>query len=143
RSIGPPGPLFGPSTCSRAHWIEDDVPKSLEEMLLRLDRFRAVAGAKEVAPANVVAIEELRVAAVQRLHAAGQIGDLALDHEVVVRAHHAEAVALPAASLADGREQTDEAVVVGVCAADRRRIDAVHRDVEHTVRDVEATYASH
>ena len=95
---------------------------------------RTEAPFEDMSATTVTVVEELRVAAVQALHSFGQVRCRCLDDEVVMRAHEAVRVHLPAKSVGDHREQVEEVDPVDVGDEDRSFADAVRRHMEDPVR---------
>jgi len=103
-----------------------------------------VEPALEEMPATPVAtVEDLRVAAVEALHPGGKPLRRGRDDDVVVRVHQAVRVDIPAELLGDRLQQIEEVEPIDVLAEDRRRTDAVRRDVEDTVREVASAQPWH
>ncbi len=101
------------------------------------------AFAEKVALAAVFVVEGLRVAAVQQLHPGGELGAGALDDEVVMVPHQAEAVHGPAVTAHDPLEQVQEEDPVEVVAVDEAAVDAAAGQVVDPVGEQEAGDARH
>jgi len=104
---------------------------------------RAEAPFEDMSATTVAVVEELRIAAVEALHSLGQVRCRGLDDEVVVRAHEAVRVHLPAKLAGDHREQVEEVDPVDVGDEDRGVADAVRRHVEDPVRKAASQYSRH
>jgi hypothetical protein len=76
----------------------------------------------------------LGVAAVQELHAGGELRACALEHEVVVVAHQAEGVQAPAEPLDRLPEQAEEEAAIVVVQVDQRTRDPAAADVVDPIR---------
>jgi hypothetical protein len=98
---------------------------------------------EDVAAAPVPFVEELRVAAVEAVHAGGELGRGRLDDEVVVGAHQAVGLDAPVELARADRQQVEEVDPVDVVAEDRRVLDPVRRDVEVPVREAASEEARH
>jgi hypothetical protein len=107
------------------------------------DHPRMEAALEQVTPPAVALVEELRVAAVEPLHASRQVLDGRLDEQVIVRVHKAVGVYLPAEGCGDHGQQVEEVDAVDVLEEDPRLPDAVRRDVEDPVRKVSPQQACH
>jgi hypothetical protein len=94
-----PPPLVDRVAESRADGVLDDVAAYGVQVALVLDCPRREAVCKEVSEAPVPLVEGLRVAALETLEAARELGLGAVQDEVVVRGHEAERVQRPAVSL--------------------------------------------
>src|SRR5262249_6447405 len=89
-------------------------------------------------------VERLRVVAVQKLHAVGQLLASRFDDEVVVVAHEAERVAAPLVLRDGDAEEHEEEMSVAVVEEDRYPPSAARADVKDPlVRHVGARWASH
>jgi hypothetical protein len=93
------------------------------------DHRAAEAVAEEVPHPSVALVELLGVRAVQDLHAGRQRLEVGLDDQVVVIAHQAERVEVPAEPAHDDSEQPKEMAAVLVVAVDPRPVDAARGDV--------------
>jgi hypothetical protein len=107
------------------------------------DHPRGEAGSEDVAVAIVATIEPLGVRSVEVLHPRREALGRRLDDEVVMRAHQAEGVALPAVALDDEGEQREEEASVVVVEVDETAKDASRRDLEDAVRQVATPDARH
>jgi hypothetical protein len=63
---------------------------------------------------RVPLVEALCVDAVQPLHALGEVGSCAVDDQVVMRAHQAVGVAVPAVAADRFREELEEEDAIGI-----------------------------
>jgi hypothetical protein len=63
------------------------VPRRVVQVLLVLDRVGGEAVAEEMAPAPVLLVEALGIAAVQVVHPVGEVDAPHAGHDVVVRVH--------------------------------------------------------
>jgi hypothetical protein len=103
-----------------------------------------VETALEHVPAAAMAlVEELRIAAVQTLHARGEVLGRRLDDEVVVRAHEAIRVNDPVVVARDHGQQVEEVEPVDVHEEDRCVADAVGRDLEEPVWQISSQQSRH
>jgi hypothetical protein len=93
------------------------------------DHPAAEAIAEEVSRPAVALVELLGVRAVQDLHAGRQRVEVGLDDQVVVIAHQAERVEVPAEPAHHDPEQEEEVAAVLVVAVDPRPVDAAGGDV--------------
>ena len=105
-------------------------------MTLVADEPRSEAALEYMAAAAVALVEQLRVAAVQPLHARGEVRGRRLDDEVVVRVHQAVPVDGPAELACHHAQQVQEVDAVDVHAEDRCVTDAVGCDVKEPVREI-------
>jgi hypothetical protein len=112
-------------------------------MVVVVDRPGAETRAEDVAPSLVAAVEPLRVDAVQMLHPGRQLLGRRLHDEVVVRAHHAECMQLPAKAADDDIDEGDEEAAVVVVEEDVHVEDALGRDVDDAVREEITRNARH
>jgi hypothetical protein len=103
-------------------------------VLLGLDRAGVEAGAEEVAVTAVPLVDALGVDAVQPLHSVGEVGPRAADDEVVVRAHEAVGVAVPAVAVDRLGQDLEEEETVVVVQEEELREDGAGADVVHAVR---------
>jgi hypothetical protein len=101
------------------------------------------AGSEHVPVPAVATIEALSVGPVQVLHSLREAFRRRLEHEVVVRAHEAEGVALPLVALDDQRKEGQEEASVVVVHVDVPPKDASGRDVEDAVRQLATADAWH
>jgi hypothetical protein len=94
--------------------VPDDVLAGRVVLVVALDQLRPVAAAENVVDASVPLVEGSGVAAVQVAHALVEVGLRRLDEEVVVVAHQAADLHLPAVAALDAAEdvEEDDAVVV-------------------------------
>jgi hypothetical protein len=129
-----PRPLSDGIGEAGADGVLDDVTTGGEQVALPVDRSRGEASCEQVAEAAVALVEGLRVAALEALDAAGQLGLGAVQHEVVVRRHQAERVHRPAEALDAGPDVGEEEPPVVVVAKDRAAVHAARHHVEVAVR---------
>jgi hypothetical protein len=87
-----------------------------------------------VAEAAMPLVEGLRVAALEALDAAGELGLGAVKDEVVVRRHQAERVHRPAKALGARADVGEEEAPVVVVTEDRAAVDPARHHVEVPVR---------
>jgi hypothetical protein len=118
----------------RAHRVLDDVAAGGDEVALTVDRPRREAVGEEVPEASVPLVERLRVAALEALDAARELGLRAVEDEVVVRRHQAQRVHRPAEPFGARVDVGEEEAPVVVVAEDRAAVDAARHDVEVAVR---------
>ncbi len=88
-------------------------------------------------------VEPLRVAAVEALHAGGELGDGCVHDQVVVRAQYAEREDGPAEVVDVVKQKMEEAAAVEVVAERRRGIHAARPDMEEPVGKQSPQLASH
>jgi hypothetical protein len=88
-------------------------------------------------------VEALRVDAVEALHAAGEERAGGLDDDVVVRAHQAEGVRPPVATVDDGAEEAQECAAVVVVPVRERAHHRPRGDVVDPVREVASQLSRH
>ena len=112
-------------------------------MLVVADHPAGEAVAEDVAVPPMATVEALRIDAVQILHPVREPLDGRLDDEVVVRAHQAERVALPAVAADDEREQAQEVEAVGIVDENQPPEHAKSGDLEDPVRKLAASNAGH
>jgi hypothetical protein len=101
------------------------------------------APSKDVSMATVTHVEPLGVDAVEVLHARRQALDRRLDNEVIVRAHEAVRMAVPAVASGDQGEEGDEKTSIDGVEVDLAREHATGRHVEDPVGQVGAPNAGH
>jgi hypothetical protein len=109
--------------------IVDDVLERRLVLVLRLDQLRREAAAEDVVAAAVPLIERTCVLAIEVAHAVRKIRKRRLDDEVVVVAHQAARVQLPAVSARDATQDVDERVAILVVEHNRRAVVAARRHV--------------
>jgi len=80
---------------------------------------------EDVPAAPVPSVEQLRIAAVQALHAGREAGGGRLDDEVIVGVHQAVRLDAPAELPRGSREHVEEVQPVDVIAEDASVLDAV------------------
>jgi hypothetical protein len=127
----------------RAHRVLGHVGAGRLEVSLVPDDPRSEAALEHVPAAAVTLVEELRVAAVQPLHARGEVLCRRLEDEVVVRVHQAVPVDDPAELARHHAQQVQEVEAVDVDTEDRCVTDAVGRDVKDPVREISAQQPCH
>jgi hypothetical protein len=98
-------------------------------MVVVADHPAMEAVAEQVPSPAVTLVELLGVGAVQDLHAGRQRLEVGLDDQVIVVAHQAERVEVPAEAAHDDPEQAQEMAAVLVVAIDPRPVDAASGDV--------------
>jgi hypothetical protein len=98
------------------------------------DNPRVITITEQVTGAAVAAVEELRIDAVETLKARGEGLSVGGDDDVIVGAHQAERVAVPAMALDDVTEEPHEREPVHVVPEDGIPVDSSCGDVEETVR---------
>jgi hypothetical protein len=129
-----PRPLADGVGETGADWVLDDVTAGGEQVALPVDGSRGEAVGEQVAEAAVPLVERLRVAALEPLDAAGELGLRAVEDEVVVRRHQAERVHRPAIALGARVDVGEEEAPVVVVAEDRAAVDPARHHVEVPVR---------
>jgi hypothetical protein len=130
--------LFGALAEVGADGVVEVVGDGVCELLVASDQAAVEALAEDVAGARVLVVEGLGVAAVEVLHPGGQVGAGALDDEVVVVAHQAEAVHVPSVAAGDPLQEREEELAVEVVAVDRAAVDAARGQVVDPVGEEEA-----
>jgi hypothetical protein len=118
--------------------LEDDVADRPVERFLVADHPGAEASAEEVAPPSAPAVEVLRVAAVQPLHAVREVLALRLHHQVVVVAEQAVGGDAPVVAARDDEEHREEDEAVERVAVDHEPVDAARPHVEVAVGEQRA-----
>jgi hypothetical protein len=101
------------------------------------------APSEDVSMAAVTHVEPLRVDAVQILHARRQALDRRLDDKVVMRAHEAVRMAMPAVASGDQGEEGEEETPIHGVEVDRPCEHAAGRHMEDPVGQVGAANAGH
>jgi hypothetical protein len=96
-----------------------------------------------VAEAHVPRVERLRVAALQALEPAGEVGLGAVQDEVVVRRHQAQRVHRPPVPLGTHPQVGEERAPVVVVTEDCAPVDPARDDVEVPVGETGAKNARH
>jgi hypothetical protein len=129
-----PGPLSDGVGKTGPHGVLHDVTARGEQVALPVDRSRGEAVGEQVAEATVALVERLRVAALEALDAARQLGLGAVEDQVVVRRHQAERMHRPAEALGAGADVCEEEPPVVVVAEDRAPVHAARHHVEVPVR---------
>jgi hypothetical protein len=99
--------------------------------------------AEDVAVPSMARVEALCVDAVQVLHPGRELLDGRLDDEVVVRAHEAERMALPAVAPDHQREQSEEVQAVGIVDEHQPAENAARGDLEDPVGKLSAANPGH
>jgi hypothetical protein len=138
-----PRPLLRCFTQPRAHRVLEQVVDHDREVRLVLDQPGGEAAAEEVAAAPVLGIEGLRVAAVQALHPGREQSALRFDDEVVVVAHQAEGVQLPAVALGSRAQQREKEEPILVVAEDQAPRDPARDHVVDPVGEETARHSRH
>jgi len=123
--------------------VVDDIGERRFVLLLGLDEFRPEPAAEDVIAATVSTIERARVLAVEVAHAVGEIRQRRFDDQVVVIAHQAAGVQLPAVAAHDPVQDANERVPVRVVEDDRRVVVAPRRDVVVGACDERTAFATH
>jgi hypothetical protein len=134
-SAAAPAPLSGFAAKPGASGVLQHVTTRGEEVLLTVDDERGEAVLEEVTTAMVALVEQLRVAAVERMHSARKTVSACFDNEVVVRRHQAPREAAPIEPLKSAGEQSHERRTVVVVHEHRSAGNAAGRDVVRAVRD--------
>jgi hypothetical protein len=138
-----PRPLSDGVGETGAHGVLHDITAGGEQVALPVDRLRGEAVGEQMAEATVALVEGLRVAALEALDAAGQLGLGAVEDEVVVRRHQAERVHRPAEAFRAGADVCEEEAPVVVVAEDRAAVHAARHHVEVPVRKRGSRHARH
>jgi hypothetical protein len=123
--------------------VVDDVRERHFVLVLGLDQLRPEPAAEDVVAAAVSVIESPRVLAVEVAHSVGEIRQRRFDDEVVVIAHQAAGVQLPAVAAHDPVQDANERVAVGVVEHDRRVVVPRRRDVVVGAGGERTTFATH
>jgi hypothetical protein len=110
--IAAPLPFLWVRAQSRSDGVENDVTRELERVRLVVDHLVEVAAFKERAFPAVLQVEPHRIAALQILHAGGQVGVRRLDCQMEVIAHQAIRMAPPAIAPNGALEQLEEVLPV-------------------------------
>src|SRR5439155_8033327 len=110
--VAAPRPLGKVRADSCSHRVHDDVATEGEQVRFALDEDRAIARLEDVAAAVMPYVEPLCIAPVQLPHAARQVWQRCLDHEVVVVVHEAVRVAEPREALDDMSEEAEEVLPI-------------------------------
>jgi hypothetical protein len=125
------------------HGVVADVRLGCRELLLVLDRAASVAVTPEVAGAVVARVEPLRIAAVEALHAGGEVGHGGVDEQVVVRAEEREREHGPVEVGDIVEQQVEEATAVEIVVEGGRAVDAARPGVEDAVGKQRPKLACH
>ena len=123
--------------------VVDDVFDRCFVLVVRLDQLRPKASPEDVVAAAVPVVERACVLAVEVAHAVRQVRQRRLDDEVVVIAHQAARVQLPAVAGRDSVEDVNEGLPVGVVEHDRRLVVAACADVVVPAGDERTEFATH
>jgi hypothetical protein len=110
-------------------WVVEDVLERGLVLLLGLDQLRPEPAAKDMVAPAVSAIERACVLAVEVPHAVGEVREWCLDDQVIVVAHQAACVQLPAVPASNALQDPNERVPVGVVEHDRRVVVAARPNV--------------
>jgi hypothetical protein len=138
-----PGPVARAANEAGADGVEHDVAAGLGKVLLALDRPGREPVGEQVPEAAVAGVELERVGAVDEVERAREVGDDALDDQVVMRSHQAERVhPQPVAPDGDGEQGEEEPPVV-VVAEDEGAVHPSGDHVEDAVREVTAERSGH
>jgi hypothetical protein len=138
-----PGPLADGVAEAGADGVLDDVAARRVQVALALDRPRREPVREQMPETSVPLVERLRVAALEALDAAREVGPGAAEDEVVVRRHQAEGVERPAVALRAGVDVGQERAPVVVVAEDRAAVHAPGHHVEVAVRKRGSRHARH
>jgi hypothetical protein len=128
-----PGPVADALRQARPDGVLHHVPARVVQVLLVLDRVGGEPVTEEMAPASVLLVEALGIAAVQVVHPVGEVDAPHAPDDVVVRVHQAERIDVPPPP-ADGlpeEGQPQPPVVVG--EDDRAPVHAPGREMERVV----------
>jgi hypothetical protein len=112
-------------------------------VVLVLDGLRREAVAEEVSPAGVSGVVGLCVAAVQQSHPVREVRSGAVDEQVVVRPHEAEAENTPVVATDDEREQRQKRAAVGVVEVQRSLRDRASDGVIDPVGKIRSRGTGH
>jgi hypothetical protein len=112
-------------------------------LLLGFDQLRPEPAAEDVVAAAVPVVERARVLTVEVAHAVRQVRQRRLDDQVVVVAHQAACVQLPAVPVHDALQNADERVAVGVVEEDRRVVVAARCEVVIRASGERTAFATH
>jgi hypothetical protein len=123
--------------------VVEDVVEGVVVLLFGLDHFGPEPLAEDVMPPAVQFVEGAGVLAVEVAHPVGEIRQRRFDDEVVVVAHQAMGVQLPAVAVHDAAQDGSERVPVGVVEHDRRVVVPRRRDVVVGARGERTTFATH
>jgi hypothetical protein len=123
--------------------VVDDVLECRFPLLVGLDQLRPEASPEEVVAATVSVVERTCVLAVEVSHAVRKVWQRCLDDEVVVVAHQAASVQLPAVAAHDPGQDANERMPVGVVEHDRRLVVAARRDVVVRAGEERTEFATH
>src|SRR5438094_1656835 len=143
RGPGGPPPVLGPVDEAVMDGVPDDVLAGRVVLVVALDQLRPVAAAENVVDASVPLVEGSSVAAVQVAHALVEVGLRRLDEEVVVVAHQAADLHLPAVAALDAAEDVEEDDAVVVVYNDRRVVVPAGHDVVRGAGKDDAVGPSH
>jgi hypothetical protein len=138
-----PRPVADGRRDAGAHGVLDHVAAGGDQVALTVDRPRREAVGEEVPEASVALVERLRVAPLEALDAARELGLGAVEDEVVVRRHQAERVHRPAVALGAAVDVGEEEAPVVVVPEDRAAVDAACHHVEVPVRQRSSRHPRH
>lgn len=125
------------------NWIQREVPNEFDRMCVGFDQGRVVSTLEPMARLTVTAVEVLRVAGVQALHAERQIRLHDPHDQVVMGRHEDERVARPIVSGSDVIEERKKVAPINVVAVDRLASHTATRHVIHATRKLKARGTSH
>jgi hypothetical protein len=123
--------------------VVDDVFERGLVLLLRFDHLRPEAAAEDMVAAAVPLVEGPRVLPVEVAHPVGEVRDRRFDYQVVVVAHEAARVHLPAVAALDAPQDVHEDHTVPVVEHDRLPVVAARRDVVVGTGGEVATRSTH